>query len=143
MIRAAVVREKIEIEKLTREAASPASGAVAIFLGTVRSQNEGRDVTGIEYSAYDEMAEREMMNILDEAAAKFSIHSGIVEHRVGELEVGDASIGIVVTHAHRGAALDALRYVIDETKARAPVWKLEHYVDGSREWVGAGTGKPQ
>jgi molybdopterin synthase catalytic subunit len=143
MIRAGIVTGKIEIDKLTREAASPESGALAIFLGTVRSQNEGREVTGIEYSAYEQMAEREMKNILNEATTRFSIHSAIVEHRVGELEVGDASIGIVVTHAHRGAALDALRYIIDETKLRAPIWKLEHYVDGSREWVGAGSGKPQ
>jgi molybdopterin synthase catalytic subunit len=140
MIRASIVREKIDIDALTKEAASPACGATAVFIGTVRSLNEGRDVDGIEYTAYEEMAEREMTRILDEAVTKFSIESGIAEHRIGELAVGDASIAIVVAHPHRGAALEALRYVIDETKARATIWKLEHYTDGTREWVGAGTG---
>lgn len=136
-MRASIVRQAIDIEKLTSEVASHSYGATAIFTGTVRSLNDGREVTGIEYSAYDEMAEREMSVILDEAAARFGIGSAVVEHRVGVLAVGDASIAVVVAHPHRGPALEALRYIVDETKRRAPVWKLEHYADGSREWVGA------
>jgi molybdopterin synthase catalytic subunit len=89
------------------------------------------------------MAEREMTLILDEARSRYSIESAIVEHRIGELAVGDASIAVVVSHPHRGAAIDALRYIIDETKARATIWKLEQYTDGTREWVGAGTGQPE
>ena len=142
-MRAAIVRDKLEITKLIDEVAAESNGATAIFLGTVRSVNEGREVSAIEYSAYDEMAELEMRRILGEAAAKFGIKSAAVEHRIGELGIGDASIAVVVAHPHRAPALDALRYIIDETKARVPVWKLEHYVDGTREWVGAGSGAPR
>ena len=143
MIRASIVRERIDLESLSREAANPECGATAVFLGTVRSENEGRDVDGIEYTAYDEMAKREMLSILEEATTRYSIQSAIVEHRIGDLDVGEASIAVVVAHPHRGAAMDALRYIVDETKARAPIWKREKYSDGTREWVGAGTGKPK
>jgi molybdopterin synthase catalytic subunit len=143
MMRASIVRQKIVLDDLIAEAASPAFGATAIFIGTVRDENEGRSVDGIEYSAYDEMAEREMSRILEEAKERYSIASAVMEHRVGELAVGDASIAVVVAHPHRGAALDALRYIIDETKARATIWKREHYSDGTREWVGARTDPPR
>ena len=143
MIRASIVRSRIDIDALTHEAASASCGATAIFLGTVRDKNEGRSVKGIEYTAYDAMAEREMMLILGEAVARYGIESGIIEHRTGELSVGDVSIALVVAHPHRGPAIEALRYIIDETKARATIWKLEQYTDGTREWVDAGTGQPK
>lgn len=140
MMRASLVRRPIAVEALVAEVAGVGNGATAVFLGTVRSHNDGRDVTGIEYSAYDEMAELEMDSILREAAERFRIAQAVVEHRLGELKVGDASIGVAVAHAHRGEAMHALRFIVDEIKRRAPIWKLEHYVDGTREWVGAGTG---
>lgn len=143
MIRASIVRQRLDTAALSAEAASPACGATALFLGTVRSQNDGRSVEGIEYIAYEEMAEREMLSILEETTTRYSVHSAIVEHRVGELDVGDASIAVVVSHPHRGAAMDALRYIVDETKARAPIWKREKYSDGLREWVGAAAPKPE
>ena len=143
MMRASIVDQPIDIGRLTQEAKSDSCGATAVFLGTVRSTNEGRTVDGIEYSAYEEMAEKEMMAILGEAAAKFVIRQGIIEHRIGALEVGDISIAVVVAHPHRHHAMDALRYIVDQTKERATIWKLEHYTDGSREWVGAGTGQPR
>ena len=139
MTRASIVRRPIDVQELTREATAETCGAISIFLGTVRSTNDGKEVSGIDYSAYEEMAEREMLTILGEASAKFGIVNGIIEHRIGTLAIGDASIAVVVSHPHRANAMDALRYVVDETKARATVWKLEHYADGSREWVGAGS----
>jgi molybdopterin synthase catalytic subunit len=84
------------------------------------------------------MAEKEMMRILDEAAARFGVDDLAIEHRTGELSIGEASIVVAAAHPHRAAALDVLRYIVDETKARAPIWKLEHYADGTREWVNAG-----
>ena len=143
MMRASIVSEPINVASLTREAASDSCGATAVFLGTVRSTNEGREVNGIEYSAYEEMAEKEMRAILGEASAKFVIRGGVIEHRIGVLKVGEISIAVVVAHPHRHYAMDALRYIVDQTKARATIWKLEHYTDGSREWVGAGTGQPR
>lgn len=139
MTRASIVERAIDVQALTREAASETCGATAVFLGTVRSSNDGKAVTGIDYTAYTEMAEREMLDILREAEGRFGIVNGIIEHRIGTLAVGDASIAVVLSHPHRGNAMDALRYVVDETKSRATIWKLEHYVDGSREWVGAGS----
>jgi len=139
MNRAAIVTGPLDVNRLTRETTLDSCGAIAVFLGIVRAANDGRAVTGIEYSSYDAMAQREMTTILDEATERFGIEAGVIEHRIGELAVGDASIAVVVAHAHRGHATDALRYVIDETKKRAPVWKLEHYVDGTREWVNAGS----
>ena len=138
-MRASIVDRAIDVQALTREASSETCGATAVFLGTVRSTNEGKPVTGIDYSAYREMAEREMLGVLSEAAERFGIVEGIIEHRIGTLAIGDASIAVVLSHPHRGNAMDALRYVVDETKARATIWKLEHYTDGSREWVGAGS----
>jgi molybdopterin synthase catalytic subunit len=138
MMSVSLVHGPIDIASLAATVAKDSNGATAIFVGTVRSSNEGRPVTGIEYSAYDEMAEREMVSILAEAGQKFGIGEASIEHRLGTLRVGDASIGVAVAHPHRGAALDALRYIVDETKRRAPIWKLEHYTDGSREWVNAG-----
>lgn len=135
---ARITKEPIDVAAISRSVSSESSGAIAVFLGAVRSHNDGRAVTGIEYSAYCEMAEKEMLRILDEAGEKFDVKDMIIEHRVGELTIGDASIGVAIAHAHRQPALDALRYIVDETKARAPIWKLEHYSDGTREWVNAG-----
>jgi molybdopterin synthase catalytic subunit len=142
MRRGRIIDEPLDVAAISRDVASGTSGAIALFLGTVRSRNDGRGVTGIEYSAYKEMAEKEMLRILDEAAERFRVEDMIIEHRTGKLGIGDASIAVAVAHAHRHAALDALRYIVDETKARAPIWKLEHYTDGTREWVNAGA-KPK
>ena len=138
MIRAAVVERAIAAEPLTREVAGHENGAIALFIGTVRSSNDGKPVEGIEYTAYREMAETEMNAILGEAMRHHGFSSAVVEHRIGTLEVGDVSIGIAVSSPHRRAALEALEYIVEEVKRRAPVWKLEHYQDGTREWVGAG-----
>ena len=138
MIRAAIVATAIDAGDLTREVESPSSGATAIFIGTVRDQNNGRSVSGIEYSAYEEMAVKEMTAILGEATSKFELQNAIALHRVGVLSIGDASIAIAVSHPHRGNAIDGMRYIVEQTKMRAPIWKLEHYADGTREWVNAG-----
>lgn len=134
-MRASVVTHALDIDALLREVADARRGATALFVGTVRSVNEGHEVIGIEYSAYESMAEREMSAVLTEAEA---MNEGVVlvaEHRIGRLDVGEASIAIAAAHAHRGRALDALRYAIDEIKKRAPIWKRELYADGSESWV--------
>ena len=134
-MRAHVVTHALDIGALLDEVADATRGATALFVGTVRSVNDGREVIGIEYSAYESMAEREMSAVLTEAEA---MNEGVVliaEHRIGRLEVGEASIAIAAAHAHRGRALDALRYAIDEIKKRAPIWKRELYADGSESWV--------
>lgn len=135
MSTARLTTHSIDVPALTREVTSDERGAVSIFLGTVRNSNEGRAVNGIDYSAYDAMAVAEMTRIVDEAISRFPGIAVALEHRVGALDVGDVSVAIACGHAHRTAALDANRYVIEELKRRVPIWKREHYLDGTSEWV--------
>ena len=135
MSAARLTTRAIDVEALTREVAAEDRGAVSIFLGTVRNSNEGRAVSGIDYSAYDAMAVAEMNRIADEASERFRGVAIALEHRIGTLQVGDVSVAIACAHAHRAEALDANRYVIEELKRRVPIWKREHYLDGTSEWV--------
>jgi molybdopterin synthase catalytic subunit len=134
-MRVALVTRALDTQALLDEVADRGRGATALFVGTVRSMSEGREVTAIEYTAYEAMAIKEMSGILSEAEKR---HEGVVlvaEHRIGRVEVGAASIAIAAAHAHRAPALDALRYAIDEIKARVPIWKHELYADGTDSWV--------
>lgn len=114
---------------------SASAGAVVCFEGTVRDHNEGRAVLRLAYQAYSELAAREGAAIVAEARAQFPIERVQCVHRVGELAIGDAAVWVGVSAAHRGAAFDACRYVIDETKKRVPIWKKELYADGESEWL--------
>jgi molybdopterin synthase catalytic subunit len=135
MIRAQIVTSTIDPARLITEVSSLKHGAVSLFIGTVRETSGGRQVSGIEYSAYAEMALSELERIVDEARDRFGIAALAVEHRVGKLALGDVSVGIAVAHEHRGQALDATRFVIEEIKKSVPIWKSEHYSDGTRQWV--------
>ena len=138
-MRIALVDRPIDVASLIAEVSDDSCGAVSVFLGCVRDINDGRPVTGIEYSSYLAMAEREMTTIVSEAANQFDITRVVVEHRLGTLGLRDVSVAVVAAHPHRAPALDATRYIIEELKKRVPIWKLEHYTDGSRDWVGAGS----
>jgi molybdopterin synthase catalytic subunit len=137
--RVAIVERPLDAAALLAEVADAGHGATALFVGTVRDLNDGRAVTGIDYTAYTAMAERELARIVAEAEARFGTAEGAprlaVEHRVGTLAVGDASVAVAAAHARRAPALDAVRDVIEELKRRVPVWKREHYADGTREWI--------
>lgn len=135
-MRCALVERPIDLAAIVTEVARTSNGATLLFIGTVRDVNNGRAITGMDYTAYASMATRELTEILGEAAQQFETEDIVVEHRVGTLGLGDASVAIAVAHAHRAPAYDASRYVIEQLKQRVPIWKLEHYVDGSREWVG-------
>ena len=134
-VRAAVVTEPIDTTAVLREVESPAHGASILFVGTVRDVNDGKPVHGMDYTAYVAMAEREMAAIVREAAEKFSGSFVVIVHRIGDLAIGEASVAIATSHAHRDEAYSASRYAIEQLKARVPIWKREHYADGSREWV--------
>jgi molybdopterin synthase catalytic subunit len=136
----AIIDTPIDVAKILERVSSNANGATVLFVGTVREVNDGRDVTGIEYTAYRSMAERELASIVEEAAALAHGNDIAVEHRLGELSVGECSVAVAVAHPHRGRAFDAARYVIEELKRRVPIWKREQYVDGTREWVRATSG---
>lgn len=115
------------------------SGATAVFLGTARNTSAERSdsrVTRLEYEAYIPMAEKELRAIADEAVEKFGALHVLVHHRIGVLALGDAAVSVVVSTAHRAAAFDACRFIIEELKKRVPIWKKEVFVDGA-EWVNA------
>jgi len=115
--------------------ADPRVGAVAEFGGLVRRHNDARAVCGLRYEAYVELAEREGDTIMREALARFAIVDARCVHRIGELAVGEPAVWVGVSAGHRGPAFDACRYIIDEVKARVPIWKHEHYVDGDAQWL--------
>jgi len=125
------------IDPAAQRAALPqtSAGACVTFEGWVRDRNDGRPVRALDYEAYQPLAEKEGQRILAEAREKFPILAAAVVHRVGPLALGDLAVWVGVTAAHRGAAFDACRYIIDETKTRLPIWKREHYADGPAEWV--------
>jgi molybdopterin synthase catalytic subunit len=132
---ARVVERPLDAAALLRGAVAPSDGAALLFWGVVRGEHDGRAVSRLEYSAYAPMAEREMLRIAGEARERFGTGAIHLEHRVGTLEIGEASVAIVVASPHRGEAYEASRYVIEQLKRRVPVWKREGYVDGETEWV--------
>ena len=134
-MRTALVQRPLDAAALLAEVSRTANGAAILFVGTVREVNDGRPVSGIEYSAYAAMAARELQAIAQEASERFATPDVVVEHRLGALELGESSVVIAVAHPHRGAAYEASRYVIEQLKRRVPIWKREHYTDGTREWV--------
>ena len=134
-VRTAVVDHVLDPTALLAEVASTDSGASTVFVGTVRRLNDDREVTGIDYSAYTPMAEKEMADVVAEACERYGTPNIVVEHRLGSLALGEASIVIAVSHPRRSSAMGAQKYVIEQLKKRVPIWKREHYADGAREWV--------
>ncbi|MFI5249129.1 MAG: molybdenum cofactor biosynthesis protein MoaE [Gemmatimonadales bacterium] len=132
---AALVDQRIDPTALLRAVADPGAGATALFLGTVRNAHEGRSVTGIDYHAYAAMAARHLAAIVAEAGQRYGTCAISAEHRVGHLALGEISVAIAASHERRAPAFAAARYVIEEIKRRLPIWKREHYADGTREWV--------
>jgi molybdopterin synthase catalytic subunit len=129
--------EPIDPAALVRGLRDPAAGACATFEGWVRDRSDGRQVQALDYEAYAPLAEKEGERILSEARAKFPILKAVCAHRTGALALGDLAVWVGVTAEHRSAAFEACRYVIDQAKARVPIWKREHYVGGVTEWVNA------
>jgi len=134
-----IVSEPIEIESLKATLEDAQAGACVTFEGWVRNHNEGKPVQALDYEAYAELAEAEGNRIFAEARERFALEAIVCVHRMGALQIGDLAVWVGVTAAHRGGAFDACRYVIDEVKARVPIWKKEHYADGASEWINCAT----
>ena len=115
------------------------AGACVTFEGWVRDHNDGRPVQSLDYEAYGPLAEKEGARIVAETLARFPVVRVVCVHRTGALRIGDLAVWVGVASAHRGAAFDACRTLIDEIKARVPIWKKEHYADGSTEWINCAT----
>jgi molybdopterin converting factor subunit 1 len=128
----------LRIEQVAAEVASDEAGAIATFVGTTRARSRGRDVIRLEYEAYEGMAEVEMERIADGLRARHDVLDIAIHHRVGPVEIGETSVVIAVSAAHRAAAFDACREAIDTLKHTVPLWKKELYV-GGEEWIGQGS----
>jgi molybdopterin synthase catalytic subunit len=132
----AILRTPINVDAVARSVRTHAYGAVVTFAGIVRNRaDDDRAVSGLSYEAHDTMAVAEFERIASEARDRFGPCEIAIVHRIGELAVGEVAVGVAAASAHRASAFDACEYVIDEVKARAPIWKKEHYVDGSGEWI--------
>jgi molybdopterin synthase catalytic subunit len=128
----------LDLSAAAAEVASDEAGAVATFVGTVRRSSRGRDVLYLEYEAFAEMAEPMLARLADELIAKHGLCRLAIHHRVGRVEIGEASVMIAVSAAHRAAALDACHEAIDTLKNTIPLWKKEVYA-GGEEWIGKGS----
>jgi molybdopterin synthase catalytic subunit len=135
---ARITHRPIRPEVLLETVAGEENGAALLFLGVVRNHADGRAVSGMRYEAYEPMAVKVLEAIVAETEAAFDVSVVAAVHRIGELALGEASLGIAVSSPHRGAAYAASRHVLEEIKKRVPVWKHEHFVDGASAWV-AGT----
>ena len=130
----ALSAECIDMPALLSRAHHPGAGAVVLFSGEVRDNNRGEAVAFLEYEAHAPLAEKLIAEILAEAKARWSLHIAVAQHRTGKVVVGDTAVVVITASAHRSEAYAANRYIIDRIKHEAPIWKCEHYADGSHEW---------
>lgn len=130
--------QPIDADRLTQFVTTPRSGAVILFLGTVRELTQGKRTTALDYDAYPEMALAKMNELVDETAEKWPVQKIALVHRTGHLELAEASVAIALSCPHRGDVFDAGRFLIDELKIRVPIWKKENWSDGTTEWVHPG-----
>jgi molybdopterin synthase catalytic subunit len=135
MITARLTKDPIDPNALLRELADDTDGAQVLFLGVVRNHHQGREVKRIDYEAYEPMALKVLQRITEEVAAKHKLERVLVVHRFGRHEIGDASIAVVIGSAHRAPAFEAAKEIMDRVKVDVPIWKKEHFADGTIEWV--------
>lgn len=126
-----IVREAIDTGAVLAQIKRPDDGAAVVFEGVVRNHSRGRRTLFLEYEAYEEMALRQMESLAAQALSQFQIRDAAIVHRLGRLEIGETSVLIVVASAHRAAAFDACRWLIDTLKHTVPIWKKEYFEDGA------------
>jgi molybdopterin synthase catalytic subunit len=127
--------DAIDVARVIEAVRSPKAGAVVLFLGTARDSSGGRAVRSLEYQAYDAMARKELSTLEAQARATWQLVDCAIVHRLGEVALGETSVAIAVSAAHREAAFEAGRWLIDRIKEVVPIWKRENWTDGSGDWV--------
>jgi len=136
VVRLVAVREEaLSVDEVFAAVQDPRAGGVALFVGTVRSVDDGRGVTGLGYTAHTSVLDQ-LRAVADEVAAGHPVLALAAVHRVGDLEVGDLAVVVGASCPHRGDAFAACRDLIDELKSRVPIWKHQLFADGGEEWVG-------
>ena len=127
-----IKREKLDLEDLIKVVEAPRAGAISTFTGTTRDHSEGRKVLSLEYEAFSEMAEKKLGEIGKEIRDKWAVTAVAIVHRVGKLEIGEASVMIAISAPHRKEAFEACRYAIDRIKTIVPIWKKEIFENGEK-----------
>src|SRR5262245_11652296 len=133
--------QPIDTAAVLAQVASHDAGAVVLFIGTTREFTHGRRTTSLDYECYPEMAEKKLAELESEARRRWPLTGCSIVHRLGHLELGEASIAIAVSSPHRAAAFAAGQWLIDTIKEVVPIWKCENWADGSKEWVHPGLTK--
>jgi len=136
-----VTDRTLDLQELVQFVTDPEAGAIATFIGTTRNNNEGRKVIALEYEAYPEMAEKELVRLGEEAKKKWPICRMAIVHRIGPVQITQPSVMIAVSAAHRDAAFAACRFAIEEIKRTVPIWKKEVF-EGGEVWIGTQSGEP-
>ena len=129
-----ITDQPIDYAAITEQVRSNECGAVVLFMGTVREMTAGKQTVALDYEAYPEMADQMMQQLIDEARDQWDVHGIAIEHRVGHLTLGEISVAIAVSSAHRGEAFEAGRFLNDRLKEIVPIWKKENWSDGTTEW---------
>src|ERR1700675_2591571 len=137
-----LTRNPIDFQALTEQVRRAGCGAVVAFLGTVRDLTGDKVTVALDYEAHDAMAEKKMADIEADTRRRWPVGDIVLEHRLGRLEVGEVSVAVAVRCPHRAQAFEACRHAIDRLKELVPIWKKEHWSDGSTEWVHPGESRP-
>jgi molybdopterin synthase catalytic subunit len=130
-----VTRSPIDTGKVLGSVSDHAAGGTVMFIGTIRNRSEGKQVRGLEYEVYKEMAERRMLEIEGKVRAKWPVKGVTMVHRYGRLKVGEVSVAVAVSSEHRAEAFQACKYAIDAIKRTLPLWKKELFAGGETSWV--------
>lgn len=130
-----LTEDPIDVATLVARAQRPTAGAVVLFLGITREFTDGQQTSSLTYEAYAPMAELEMTKLEAAARERWPLAECLLSHRTGEVPLSEASVAVVVSSAHRPEAFEAARWLIDELKRSAPIWKQEHRPDGNTQWV--------
>jgi len=138
----AITTEALDLPAIVRVVEAPGRGAVVTFLGIVRDHNQGRQVQHLMYEAYEPLAERALARIVDEVGGRWPSVTLAVHHRIGRLEIGEASVAIAASSAHRADGFAACRYAIERIKQIVPIWKHE-YFEGGDVWIEGATADPE
>lgn len=136
----ALTNEPIDTAVLVKQVQSPKAGAIVLFLGVTREFTGGRRTESLDYECYPEMAKKKLAQLETDARRRWQLTECCIVHRLGHLEIGEASVGIAVSSAHRQAAFEAGQWLIDTLKQSVPIWKKENWADGTAEWVHPGLG---